>query len=105
MKARPIKFLTRLGNINNNTVKNRFLRELQDFKLENTDFEFRDYPNTDLHDRYMISLDRVSLIGHSVKDLGAKESFAIVLSQASSQNIYEALSDNFDKRWNQSTTI
>lgn len=105
VKARPIKFLTRLGNINNANVKSRFLRELRDFKLENTDIEFRDYPNTDLHDRYIISLDRVVLIGHSIKDLGAKESFAIVLNQASSQNIYEALGENFDRRWNQSATL
>jgi len=105
VKARPIKLLTRLGNINNANVKNRFLRELQDFKTENADIEFRDYPNNDLHDRYIISPDRVVLIGHSIKDLGAKESFAIVLNQASSQNIYEALSENFDRRWKQSNTI
>jgi hypothetical protein len=105
VKARPIKFLTRLGNINNANAKSRFLRELQDFKLENPDVEFRDYPNTDLHDRYVISPDRVVLIGHSIKDLGAKESFAIVLNQATSQNIYEALGENFDRRWNQSATL
>lgn len=105
LKARPIKFLTRLGNINNANVKNRFLRELQDFKTENTDIEFRDYPNTDLHDRYIISPDRIVLIGHSIKDLGAKESFAIVLYETSSKNLYEALSENFDRRWKQSNTL
>ncbi len=105
VKARPIKFLTRLGNINNVNVKKRFLRELQDFKTENADIEFRDYPNTDLHDRYIISPDRVVLIGHSIKDLGAKESFAIVLTQATSQNIYEALTENFDRRWKQSNIL
>jgi hypothetical protein len=105
VKARPIKFLTRLGNINNANIKSRFLRELQDFKPENADIEFRDYPNTDLHDRYIISPDHVVLIGHSIKDLGAKESFAIVLNQASSQNIHRALSENFEKRWNQSAIL
>ena len=105
VKGRPIKFLTRLGNINNANVKSRFLRELQDFKIENTDIEFRDYLNTDLHDRYIISPDRVVLIGHSIKDLGAKESFAIVLNQTSSQNIYEALGENFDRRWKQSNIL
>ena len=105
LKARPVKFLTRLGNLTNVNVKNRFLRELEDFKTENADIEFRDYPNTDLHDRYIISPDKVVLIGHSIKDLGAKESFAIVLNQASSQNIYEALSENFDRRWKESTTL
>ena len=105
VKARPIKFLTRLGNISNANVKSRFLRELQDFKLENTDIEFGDYLNTDLHDRYIISSHRVVLIGHSIKDLGAKESFAIVFNQTSFRNIYEALSENFDRRWNQSAIL
>lgn len=105
IKGRPIKFLTRLGNINNPNVKNRFLRELQDFKTENKDIEFRDYPKTDLHDRYIVSPNRLVLIGHSIKDLGAKESFAIVLNEASSKNIYEALSENFDRRWEQSNII
>ena len=104
-KARPIKFLTRLDNLNNEKTKNRFLRELQDFKTENKDIEFRDYPNTDLHDRYIISPSCVVLIGYSIKDLGAKESFAIVLNEASSQNIYEALSENFARRWKQSNII
>lgn len=105
VNARPIKFLTRLGSINNVNVKSRLLREIQDFKAENAGIEFKDYPNTDLHDRYIISPDHVVLIGHSIKDLGAKESFAIVLNQASSQNICEALSENFDRRWGQSTPL
>lgn len=104
-KGKPIKFLTRLDNLNNEKAKNRFLRELQDFKTENADIEFRDYPNKDLHDRYIISPTSVVLLGHSIKDLGAKESFAIVLSEASSNNIYEALSENFNRRWKQSNII
>lgn len=105
VKGRPIKFLTRLDNLNNEKAKNRFLRELQDFKTENADIEFRDYPNKDLHDRYIISPTSVVLLGHSIKDLGAKESFAVVLNQSSSKNICEALTENFDRRWKQSNII
>lgn len=105
VKARPIKFMTRIANLNNEKTKNRFLRELQDFKTENADIDFRDYPNKDLHDRYIISPNSVILLGHSMKDLGTKESFAIVLNESSSKNIYEALTENFDRRWKQSNTI
>lgn len=105
VKGRPIKFLTKLENITNVNARNKLLRELQDFKTENADIEFRNYPNTDLHDRYIISTNSIILLGHSIKDLGAKESFAIVLNELSSKNIYEALTENFGRRWKQSNII
>lgn len=103
--GRPIKFLTRLDSITNVNVKSNLLRELKDFKTENVDIEFRDYPNKDLHDRYIIAPTCLVLLGHSMKDLGAKESCAVVLNRTSSQDIYEALSENFDRRWKQATTL
>lgn len=104
-KARPIKFLTRLDNLNNENAKRRFLRELNDFKTETVDIEFRDYPNTDLHDRYIISPNNIVLLGHSIKDLGSKESFAVVLTKTSYKNIYESLIEGFDRRWKQSNPL
>jgi len=105
VKGSPIKFLTKLENIANVNAKNRLLRELKDFKTENADVEFRDYPNRDLHDRYIISPASLILLGYSMKDLGAKESFAIVLNKESGKNIYEALRETFDRRWKQSNTF
>ncbi len=104
LKNPEIKFLTRVDNLRGKD-RNRFLRELQDFKLENPNVEFRDYPNADIHDRYIISCDLLVILGHSIKDLGAKESFAIVLSKDASKNIVEALIENFDRRWKQSKTL
>lgn len=105
VKGRPIKFLTRLENIMNVNARDKLLRELQDFKTENADIEFRNYPNTDLHDRYIVAPNCIVILGHSVKDLGSKESFAIVLNEANCKNIYEALSENFDRRWKQSNLL
>jgi len=101
IKGRPVKFLTKLPQ----KARECFLRELHDFKSEYPDMEFRDYPNTDLHDRYIISHSSLVILGHSIKDLGSKESFAIVLSEAISRNIVEALSENFDGRWKQSNPL
>ncbi|MFH1382228.1 MAG: hypothetical protein ABIH70_04965 [Chloroflexota bacterium] len=105
VKGRPIKFLTRIENITNTNARTKLLRELKDFKSENPNIDFGNYPNTDLHDRYIISPSSVVLLGHSIKDLGAKESFAIMLDEASSKNIYEALNENFDRRWKQSNLL
>lgn len=104
IKQRPIKFLTRTDNLLQK-AKDKILRELKDFEHENPGMEFRNYPNTELHDRYIISSDYLVLLGHSIKDLGTKESFAIVLSKETSKNVLEALRENFDRRWKQSSII
>jgi hypothetical protein len=104
IKGRHIKAMTRLENLKDRD-KSKLMRELADFKTENPDVEFRNYPGSDIHDRYIISEGEVTLIGHSMKDLGAKETFAVILDRESCREIYEALSDNFDNRWNISAVI
>lgn len=103
-KHPDIKFLTKIDNLKGNN-RNRFLRELKDFKPENLKIEFRDYPHADIHDRYIISTDNLVILGHSIKDLGGKESFAIVLDKATNKNIFEAMIENFNRRWKQSTVL
>ena len=104
VKGKLIKFLTKVGDLQQK-ARERFLRELQDFKSEHPDIEFRDYPNTDLHDRYIISPSSLVILGHSMKDLGGKESFAIVLNEEISRNLIEALNESFDRRWKQSNLL
>lgn len=103
-KNKTIKFLTRTRNLKQKE-KNQFLRELQDFKLENPSIEFRDYPHSDIHDRYIISSKLLVILGHSIKDLGSKESFAVVLRRESSKNIAEALIENFNRRWKRANVL
>jgi hypothetical protein len=103
-KGRKIKVLTRVANLPQK-AREQFLRELRDFQSENPDIELRNYPNTDLHDRYIISPSSLVILGHSIKDLGGKESFAIILNKETIGNILEALSGNFDRRWKQSINI
>ncbi|KPL04129.1 MAG: hypothetical protein AMJ90_01965 [candidate division Zixibacteria bacterium SM23_73_2] len=96
-----VKFLTRTKNIKSYKLS-RFLRGLQDFKSEYSNIEFKDYPHIDIHDRYIISSKHLVILGHSIKDLGAKESFAVVLSKDTNKNIVETLMKNFNRRWNSS---
>jgi hypothetical protein len=104
IKNRSVEFLTRVENLKEKE-RERFLRELQDFKPECPNIEFRNYSNTDIHDRYIISEKSLVILGHSFKDLGSKESFAIVLDKGTSKNIVEALTENFNRRWKRSTAI
>lgn len=104
VKNRVVKFLTKIENLRGKE-RNRFLRELQDFKSENPNMEFRNYPYRDIHDRYIISFDLLVILGHSIKDLGRKESFALVLNKDTNKDILEALIENFNRRWKQSNTL
>ena len=104
IRGRHIKAITRLENLRERDIS-KLKREIADFKTENPDVEFRNYPHSDIHDRYIISEDGVTLIGHSMKDLGAKETFAVILDRESCHEIYEALSSNFDNKWSISAVI
>lgn len=104
LKNSEIRILSKLNNLRE-TQRNRFLRELKDFLKENRNFQFKDYNKKDLHDRYIISQDSILLIGYSIKDLGAKESFAVVMDKESNSDIYKILNSNFDERWNLSNSI
>lgn len=104
IKNSNVKFLTRIENLQDKDRK-RLLLELKDFKLENPNIEIRNYPNTDIHDRYIITSEQLAILGHSIKDLGGKESFAIILSKDTNKNIFEALMENFNRKWKQSTSL
>lgn len=102
---RPVEFLTRIENLKKDGEREAFLRELKDFESEHANIEFRTYPNEDIHDRYVISENRLVLLGHSIKDLGGKESFAIVLNAEASRNVTSALTEAFNRRWKVSKPI
>ena len=102
---RKIKFLTRLDSYQNDKIKERVKRELESFKSEFSHVEVRDYPNPELHDRYIISTDSVVLLGHGLKDIGSKESFAVILNQSTSQNVVQELVSAFNRRWKEATPI
>ena len=98
IKKRKVKCLTQIENLKPKT-KQGFLRELQDFKSEYPSVELRSYSKSGIHDRYIISYDRLVILGYSLKDLGAKESFAIVLDKKICSDIFDGLVENFNRRW------
>jgi hypothetical protein len=61
-EVNSLRFLTHIDNLSEQN-KNKFLRELNDFKSEHSDVQFRHYPKTDIHDRYVISSKSVVILG------------------------------------------
>lgn len=104
IKNKKIKVITQLDKLRPQK-KARFLRNLADFKTECNHVEFRDYPFNDIHDRYIVSSDALVILGHSIKDLGSRETFAIFLSEKTAKDIVEELRNNFNRRWKKSVPI
>jgi hypothetical protein len=73
---------------------------LKDFKKERPNIELRitDRPQ-DLHDRYVLSDAKILLVGHGLKDIGAKESFVIVLPRTLAADLLGDMKRSFDEKW------
>lgn len=59
----------------------------------------------DLHDRYILHDDGIFLLDHGIKDIGNSESFVVVLPIDIVRDIHKRISQQFDNRWSNSTTI
>ena len=95
-KTNSIRFLTVNVNQNKNKVKSIH----KDFLKEFPNFQLRVFPNaSEIHDRYILSNEKLIIVGHGLKDIGNKESFIFVLEKTNCQDIYNLLSDNFENRW------
>lgn len=103
-KDKKIEFLTKLSHLRRRKLE-QIEREIRDFLKEYVDIEIRVYSGNDLHDRYIVSENKLILIGHSIKDLGNKESFAVRLDKKYNLNIYESIIENFNRKWKSSSTI
>lgn len=100
-KGAKIKILSSKSN-----EEKKFLRAYQDFIKENHNVEFRLYPHPEhLHDRYILTKDTLFFIGHSIKDLGNKESFIVALNKTSCQDTLRSLLELFSRRWKISKPI
>lgn len=102
--TQEVKFLTRLSNLRTNEANN-VIREIKDFCSEFTNFQFKDYPNIDLHDRYIISDNYLIISGYSFKDLGKKESFALFIERSGNIDIIKLIENGFSVKWSISNPI
>ena len=95
--------MTNKNSIGDTRKQRSFSRELNDLNSDGFNIEFRDYPNNDIHDRYVISDDAFIIIGYSIKDFGKKETFITVFND--NDDIKNQLTSNFDNKWNISSTF
>ena len=73
-----VRFLTRSPD---RSEVSFLVRALREFDREHSNMHIRRSRSSDLHDRFLLSEDELVLIGHGLKDLGAKDSFGVVPRQ------------------------
>jgi len=79
---------------------------LTDFKRERPNVEIRLLPPPNiLHDRYILALDNLYILGQGIKDIGDKESFIVTISSSYAADLLKDLEVRFDALWITSTTI
>lgn len=79
---------------------------LSDFKRERPDIELRiaNKPS-ELHDRYVLTSDKLFLIGHGLKDIGGKESFLVRIDKHLGRELIRDTRRTFDARWAKTTPL
>ena len=101
IKDSKIRFLTS-GFKQNIKVS---IKDLQDFKAENSNIEIKGINSDCLHDRYILTDKVLYLLGHGFS-IRKKESFVIVLPEKIAGDLIQSLSSTFDIRWkNQNNKI
>ena len=99
-KKTNVRFLT--GRIDERVTN--WAGALKDFKKERPYVEIRLAPRPqDLHDRYVLSDDKILIIGHGLKDIGNKESFVIMLPRTITRDLLSDVQRSFDEKWANAT--
>lgn len=94
IKGSNIKILT--SNIKEES-RGSLNRQLHDLTRQGYQVEVRVLGDFTLHDRYIMDDSHMWIIGHSIKDLGNKESFVIELSGDIKQAAKQLFEDNWNK--------
>jgi hypothetical protein len=96
----PLSCRVRFLTAKTNEAGSRLRGAMRDFKRERPDVEFRiaASPN-DLHDRYVLSVGQMLLVGHGLKDIGAKESFMVRVDKGLAKELIAQTRASFDAKW------
>jgi len=101
-QCKPIHFLTQNPAKNGGKpIKNKLI----DWIVEHGDSEARLHTDGELHDRYILTGDQLILLGHGLEDIGSKESFVVIIEQASMPGLLKTVRQEFEKKWDRANLI
>ena len=94
--------ITTISHTLRKNQKLKLIRSIEDFCSEYENIEIKLYDDQDFHDRYILTQDKILIIGHGLKDIGKKESFIIEITEDISKDIISSLLIKFKERWDKS---
>jgi len=84
----------------------KFTRAATDFARERPTTAMRIYPaSQELHDRYILTDQSLLILGHGIKDIGARESFVVSVPRQYAGDLLDSLTASFDQRWAAATPL
>jgi len=101
-ECQSIMFLTKKPDSSEKTYINK---RIEEFNEEYPQFKFRKFKGKGLHDRYILSKEKLIILGQGIKDVGKKESFALVVDRSILGHIIDDLIQSFDNKWANSESI
>ncbi len=102
----PVSCQVRFLTCRTNESPQRLAGPIRDFKREHPNTQLRVYPNpNELHDRYVLSRDKLLIVGHGLKDIGGRQSFVIAIGRALSPDLMSQLGREFNSRWSSETPL
>jgi hypothetical protein len=106
LELMPTKVKVRLLTARTDESPTKWAGALKDFKKERPNIELRVVAHPqDLHDRYVLSDEKILIIGHGLKDIGGKESFVIVLPRTLAGDLLSDVQRSFDQKWANATPL
>ncbi len=91
-----VRFLTKTPDRNE---KSYLPRRIQEFRKTHGHIEFRKYPGSDLHDRFVLTDSEFIILGHGIKDIGGKDSFVVRIQRDIAEDTIDSVRKAFDAKW------
>lgn len=81
-------------------------RLIADFLRERPGTQIRLYRNkNELHDRYILTTDRLLVLGHGLKDVGTRQSFIFIVRRELAPDLLANLGESFEERWARASPV
>lgn len=106
LESIPTSATVRFLSSRTNEAGAKLSNAIRDFRRERPKVDLRAAAQPSaLHDRYVLSSSSLLLVGHGLKDIGAKESFAVVLDRHLAPDLLDETQNAFDSKWAGATPI
>jgi hypothetical protein len=100
-QCKPFRFLTSNPAANGGRQMNQLLLKW----MSENNIEAKRHNDGEIHDRYILTKNRLILIGHGLQDIGTKESFVMIVEASTMPQLIHSVKESFEKKWQNAKSI